>query len=616
MGRVAQTRKFGNWVTSPHVLAFLIGLIGVIDLVSALTAPRQHRMRIVMDLFNPTAVGLAYVATAIVGLVLITLSRGLLHRKRSAWWGSVILVGASIALNAVKGVDLEESAIALVLLVLLVLGRRRFTGMPDPRSRRTIWSTVIGAPLAGIALGTALMTLNHHSQLHGTTLADRIMHTALGMIGIQGPVGFMHPQVEQRWALGNLMIGAAVAGAILVVALRSADGPHDLRPDEETELRGIIAQNPRVGSLDYFATRRDRTVLFAPSRRAAISYRVVGGVSLVGGDPLGEPGQWPDVIDRWLAEARRYGWLPGVLACGEEAGRMFAERGLDVLQLGDEAILDIADFSLSGRTMKPVRNVVNHAKRNGLVVDCIRAKDLSAVEATEVRRRADAWRDGPVERGFSMALGRFGDPADGECVLVRARIEGELVGLLHMVPWGRDGLSLDLMRRKPDSPNGVVESMVNGVAEWGRANRIANISLNFAVMRDVFERGEQLGAPLGTRMSYSVLTFVSRFFQLDSLYRSNRKYQPRWMPRYICHGPGTLFDVGIAMLRAEAFLTMPSFGRRGASSVDSDSDDDDGEDPAVTSGEDPVVTSGDDRPGEAAGAAQEPAPSPEEDTSR
>lgn len=295
---------------------------------------------------------------------------------------------------------------------------------------------------------------------------------------------------------------------------------------------------------------------------------------------------------------------------------MFAERGLDVLQLGDEAILDIADFSLSGRTMKPVRNVVNHAKRHGLVVDCIRAKDLSAVEATEVRRRADAWRDGPVERGFSMALGRFGDPADGECVLVRARVEGELVGLLHMVPWGRDGLSLDLMRRKPDSPNGVVESMVNGVAEWGRANRIANISLNFAVMRDVFERGEQLGAPLGTRMSYSVLTFVSRFFQLDSLYRSNRKYQPRWMPRYICHGPGTLFDVGIAMLRAEAFLTMPSFGRRGASSVDSDSDDDDGEDPAVTSGEDPVVTSGDDRPGEAAGAAQEPAPSPEEDTSR
>lgn len=567
---MAQTRRFGSWATSPHVLAFLIGLIGVIDLVSALTAPRERRLRIVVELFSPTTVGLAYVATAIVGIVLISLSRGLLHRKRSAWWGSVILVSASILLNLVKGLDAEEATIALVLLVLLLLGRRNFTGLPDPRSRRTIWRTVIGAPLAGIALGTVLMTLNHRSQAHGTTLVDRITQVTFGMVGIEGPVRFVHEQVAQRWALANLMIGAAVAATILVVALRSPDGPHDLRPDEETELRGIIAQNPRIGSLDYFATRRDRSVIFAPSRRAAISYRVVAGVSLAGGDPLGEPGQWPDVIDAWLEESRKYGWLPGVLACGEEAGRMFAERGLDVLQLGDEAILDIADFSLQGRTMKPVRNVVNHARRDGLVVDCVRAKDLSAVEVTEVRSRADAWRDGPVERGFSMALGRFGDPADGECVLVRARVSGELVGLLYMVPWGRDGLSLDLMRRKPDAPNGVVESMVTGLVDWGRDNRIAHISLNFAVLRDVFERGEQLGASLGTKLSYSVLKFVSRFFQLDSLYRSNRKYQPRWLPRYICYGPGALVDVGVAMLRAEAFLTLPSFGRRGLTKAGAD----------------------------------------------
>ncbi|MFT8395551.1 phosphatidylglycerol lysyltransferase domain-containing protein [Propionibacterium sp.] len=556
-------RRFGGWLTSPPVLAFLIGLIGVIDLLSALTAPLKSRLRLVVNLFSPTTVGLASIATAIIGVVLLVLSRGLLHHKRSAWWGAVILVSASVLLNIVKGLDVEEATIALVLLVLLLCGRKNFTGIPDPLNRRTIWGTVIGAPLAGVALGTVLMTLNHHSQLPGTTVTDRIVQAALGMIGVAGPVQFHTPRVEERWALGNLMIGAAAIAAILVVALRSPDGPHDLRPDEETELRSIVAKNPRIGSLDYFATRRDRSVIFAPSRRAAISYRVVGGVSLAGGDPLGEPGQWPDVIDTWLAEARRYGWLPGVLACGEEAGRMFADRGLEVLHLGDEAVIDVAGFSLQGRSMKPVRNVVNHARRDGVQIDCVHARELSSVEAQEVRVQADAWRDGPVERGFSMALGRFGDPADGDSVLVRARVEGTLMGLLYMVPWGRDGLSLDLMRRRPDSPNGVVESMVVGLVEWSRQNKIARISLNFAVLRDVFERGEQLGASVGTKISYSVLQFVSRFFQLDSLYRSNQKYQPSWLPRYICYGPGTLFDVGIAMMRAEASLTLPSFGRRG-----------------------------------------------------
>ncbi|MFK5160750.1 phosphatidylglycerol lysyltransferase domain-containing protein, partial [Propionibacterium freudenreichii] len=142
------------------------------------------------------------------------------------------------------------------------------------------------------------------------------------------------------------------------------------------------------------------------------------------------------------------------------------------------------------------------------------------------------------------------------------RVDGQIVGLLYMVPWGKDGLSLDLMRRSPQAPNGVVESMVTGLVDWGRDNHLAHISLNFAVLRDIFQRGEQLGADPVTKVAYNVLMFLSRFLQLDSLYRSNVKYQPRWQPRYICYEPGSLIEVAVACLRAEAFLTLPSFGRR------------------------------------------------------
>ena len=73
--------------------------------------------------------------------------------------------------------------------------------------------------------------------------------------------------------------------------------------------------------------------------------------------------------------------------------------------------------------------------------------------------QADAWRDTETERGFSMALGRLGDGADGDCLLVEA-IEGAhraatVVGILSFVPWGSSGVvALDLMRRAPQSPNG------------------------------------------------------------------------------------------------------------------------------------------------------------------
>ncbi len=111
--------------------------------------------------------------------------------------------------------------------------------------------------------------------------------------------------------------------------------------------------------------------------------------------------------------------------------------------------------------------------------------------------RADAWRDTETERGFSMALGRLGDPADGDCLLVEA-VQNErrrpVVAMLSLVPWGTNGASLDLMRRSPQSPNGTIELMVSELCMQAEGIGVSRISLNFAMFRSAFEQGAQLGA--------------------------------------------------------------------------------------------------------------------------
>ena len=84
-----------------------------------------------------------------------------------------------------------------------------------------------------------------------------------------------------------------------------------------------------------------------------------------------------------------------------------------------------------------------------------RHRDISAEEMAAVIERADAWRDTETERGFSMALGRLGDPADGDCLLVEAVADDgrrHVVAMLSLVPWGTNGVSLDLMRRRRSRP--------------------------------------------------------------------------------------------------------------------------------------------------------------------
>jgi lysyl-tRNA synthetase class 2 len=307
--------------------------------------------------------------------------------------------------------------------------------------------------------------------------------------------------------------------------------------------------------------------MWSPSGKAAIAYRVVGGVTLASGDPIGDPEAWPGAIEAWLHEARRHAWTPAVTGAGEEAGTIYARHGLDALELGDEAIVDLADFTLEGRAMRGVRQAHNRIRRAGYTVGIRRHGDISEADMATLIDKADHWRDGETERGFSMALGRLGDPGDDRCVMLECRdSQDEPRAVLSFVPWGDKGLSLDLMRRDRASENGLMEFMVIELLLRAEEIGVQRVSLNFAMFRSVFERGSRLGAGPVLRLWCAVLTFLSRWWQLESLYRANAKYRPVWEPRYLLFEKSSdLPRIGIAAARAEGFLTppaLPALGRR------------------------------------------------------
>ena len=196
-----------------------------------------------------------------------------------------------------------------------------------------------------------------------------------------------------------------------------------------------------------------------------MTYRVVAGVSLASCRPGRPPRQLAAGIEAWRAEAREFGWVPAVLGASERRRPgLRRRRGMRVLLLGDEAILD-------PRPLRPAPGLAVARAPRGRAGDRRRTRRCASGASDELRRRraaprsatrAEAWRSGETDRGFSMALGRAGDPADGDVLHVTAhRCDGSLVGVLSLRALGRSGVSLDVMRRSPDAPNGVTELMVS-----------------------------------------------------------------------------------------------------------------------------------------------------------
>lgn len=553
-------RRQRTW--APLVASLLCLAAGLLDLVSALTAANRTRL---MTLRHYVPGGISNASTAltlVTGVMLVLVARGLRHRKRRAWRVAVLLLVGSVALHVLKGLDVEEATVAAVLLVALVALRDEFYAKGDPRTRWRAVGAFLSLFLTSYGLGMALVAIRADSLSEPYTLSRVSEHVVEGLVGVTGPLQWQDNRSGQRAddLVGDALLALGLLTAVTTVylVLRPAEPAARLSPDDERRMRELLASHGHQDSLGYFALRHDKSVLWSPTGKACVAYRVVSGVMLASGDPLGDPEAWPGAIEVFLATADEHAWTPAVMGCSQQAGTAWSRAGLAALEIGDEAVVEVADFSLEGRAMRNVRQAVNRVERAGYTTQVCRVRDITPESRVSLRAQAAAWRGAETERGFSMALGRFGEPTDPDCLTVMAFQEDRLRAFLHFVPWGTDGLSLDLMRRDREADNGLNELLIVGALNAAPSLGIKRLSLNFAVFRSALERGERLGAGPVIRAWRGFLIFASRWFQIESLYRFNAKFRPDWEPRYVCYPQGRdLPRVVLAALEAEAFLVWP-----------------------------------------------------------
>jgi lysyl-tRNA synthetase class 2 len=503
------------------------------------------------------------------------LSHGLRRRKRRAWAAAIVLLAVGLLLHGGLGIvtyaamtDSEhvrpvvhplQLAGSAVLLAALYVFRGQFYAVGDQRSRRRSLWVLCGLILADMVIGLAALSII--GGVRGSySLSQRLYEVIVNVAGFTGPIRFINEGRADHFGFVTGGLGLLTLLLAIYLFLRPAGPPARLQLADVARIRELLSRHGEQDSLGYFTLREDKSVLWSPSGKSCIGYRVLSGVMLASGDPIGDPEAWPGAIHTFLDEAARHAWVPAVIGCSELGAEIWCrEGGLTALELGDEAVVGIAGFSLEGRAMRNVRQMASRVSKKGYVAEVRRVADIPSAEVASMMRQADSWRGNPTERGFSMALGRIGGPDDGQCVIATATQDGMLRAMLHFVPWGSDGLSLDLMRRDRAATAGLNDFLIVEAIKCAPDLGVKRISLNFAVFRAALERGERIGAGPVLRAWRGFLLFLSRWFQIESLYKFNAKFCPEWVPRFLVF-PSTrdALRIGIAALEAEAFLVWPT----------------------------------------------------------
>ena len=506
---------------TPVLLAWFATAAGLISIVSALTPEMADRVDLIRGVVPPVVPDAARTLALALGLGLVWLSRGLARRKRRAWWLAVAVVFASAIAHLVKGLDFEESVTHVLLLIALVRSRRHFVAPGDPATIRPL--VQVGAALA-VCVPVALVYAYDHD-----AFSERIEEALLIVIG-----------------------GLAIRAFWLWFRPLRVEPQEDSDRERATEL----VQQHGTDSLAYFALRRDKSYFFSASGRTFLAYRVIADTALVAGDPIGAPHERHEVMSEFRRVAHAKGWRVAIAGASNEALADYADLGFKSIYLGDEAVIRPSEFSLDGRPIRKVRQSVNRLEKCGYQVRVLSTGDTGAGLREQLHAVSQEWRGNWPERGFTMAMDalfRYPDTV----LAVAVAPDGSVGGFLQLVPSpASEGYSLASMRRRRDTPNGLMEYLITETVAWGRAHGVTEISLNFAVFADFMRADED--AALWTRALRLVLLKGDRLFQLERLHSFNRKFFPHWRRRYFCFERwGDLPLAGLAYLHAESLLTPP-----------------------------------------------------------
>ncbi|MFI5533509.1 phosphatidylglycerol lysyltransferase domain-containing protein [Kitasatospora sp. NPDC051853] len=526
----------------------------LLNLVAGLIAPFRDRVQRANsgEYFTPVLMTAGFTAALFAGLLAVMVRR----RKRAAWLVTTAVVAGYAALCGLALAALPEdrahpfnwvsAGLTTALLLALLAARPAFRARGE-RGNLAAGLTVLavgGVVMTGV--GTVVLRLADEGEHPGW--ADCARYVALRLVTMAGLVEYTDLTVPGWLDLLLNVLGAGVLLLAVRMLFRSPRGTERLEPPEEGRLRALLARYGERDSLGYLTLRRDRAVCWAPDGRAAVVHRVLNGVSFAAGDPVGDPEAWAGAVAAWRERVREAGWVPAVIGPGGRGCEAYRAVGLRALEYGTEGVVTAAGF-VPGPELRAVRARVTAAGYRAVVR---RHRDVPAEEVAELVRLADAWRHGRDVRDFVLTLGRFGDPADGDCLLAEALDErGRVCALVSLVPWGGDGLALDLIRRDRESDDGLVSHLLTEVLLRAGEFGLRRVSLNFTM------------AP-GAR--WRVLRLLGRWWRLDERQRAAARFLPARRSRYLLYEKSSELPAILAAgLAGEGLLTRRRLrGARGA----------------------------------------------------
>jgi len=512
--------------------AIILFALGIINIVSVITPAISERFIRISEFLPVQVIHASNYLVLTAGLFMLVTAAFMLKGLRSAWWFAMILSGLSFIGHLTKAIDYEEATAALIVMIVLFATRKGYYIRTNPKLRNIGLQASLLFTIAVLAYG--IIGFYYLDKKHFNTEFDFLQSVRLTIQNyfLLGSGSYVPADPFARHFLNSINISGFLSIAFLIYSLVRSYTPQKNVSPEELALANELLNSFGKSSLDYFKEYSDKLIFFSENRKAFISYRISGNFAVVLENPIAEN---ISEMKECILEFDKYCYENGIKSLyyrvPEESLELYHKLRKKDLFLGQEAIVDLSKFTLSGADKKSLRNAINKTREQGYKATIYTPPVKDGV-LQKVKHVSDEWLSETGRKEIIFSQGMFmWEELKQQTIITVENAEEKIIAFLNIIPDYKKGEgTYDLMRKTKDAPHGVMDFILIELFNYLKSQNISFISLGFAPISGLNE--PHTFSERSMKFAYERIKSFSHF---KGMRENKDKFDPTWYNKYLIY---------------------------------------------------------------------------------
>ncbi len=512
------------------VPALLIFTLGVINIVSVVTPPLHPRLKLIRTFLPLDAINASNILVLFIGLALLITSAYMFKGLKNAWRLALLLSVLSVIGNITKALDYEEATFAAIIVVLLWISRRQYIIKSSAKWIRMGFLSVSIIFLSVLVFGFVGFYFIEAKHFGIDFTWEQSIEFSVRSFFLQEDVLHPHTTFGREFILLIQILGFLSWGFLLFTLIKPFLKVEDTTETGREKAKFLLSE---FGSsaVDHFKIYPDKLLFFSEIHEAFIAYRIANGFAIVLDEPVCAEEHKTEVLMEFYRLCKKMGLKTAFYRVDENSMIWFDQLRKQKIFIGQEAILDVRNFTMEGRDKKSLRNAMNGLQKKGYVTAIHRAP-LQKPFVEKLRKVSDEWLQAyeKEEQVFSQGMFDAKELMQQDTITI-SDAEGNIVAFLNIIPdYSPKECTYDLIRKTADAPGGCMDALIVKLVEYAKEKDYHYINMGLVPMTGMTEANspaEQLIKFAGKNLK--------RFKHYHGLRDFKEKYATYWKDKFLVY---------------------------------------------------------------------------------